>query len=66
MNTIANHPVTQSVTNGPVADKAIEQANKTSAEFSNVAASRKIPDTPAATGQPLTRESGTNYPRTAY
>lgn len=48
--------MTQSVTNGPVADKAREQANLTSSEFSNVAASRKVPDQPAATGQPLTRE----------
>lgn len=31
-----------------------EQANKTSAEASNLAATRKIPDTQAANGQELT------------
>ncbi|ROW01033.1 hypothetical protein VSDG_02664 [Cytospora chrysosperma] len=43
-----------SVTNGPVADKVKEQHQKTSNEFSNLAASRQVPNNPAATGQPLT------------
>ncbi|KUI63804.1 Reticulon-like protein 1 [Cytospora mali] len=43
-----------SVTNGPVADKVKEQHQKTSDEFSNLAASRQTPNNPAATGQPLT------------
>jgi hypothetical protein len=51
---IKNHPITQSVTNGPVADNIKGQHAKTSAEFSNLAASRQTPSTPAATGQPLT------------
>lgn len=39
---------------GPVADKVKDQHQKTSAEFSNLAASRQTPSNPAATGQPLT------------
>lgn len=39
---------------GPVADKVMDQHQKTSAEFSNLAASRQTPSNPAATGQPLT------------
>jgi len=39
---------------GPVADNVKEQHAKTQAEFSNLAASRTTPSTPAATGQPLT------------
>ena len=37
-----------------MAESAKVQMDKTSNEFSNVAASRKVPDQPAATGQPLT------------
>ncbi|OAQ63190.1 cell lysis protein-like protein [Pochonia chlamydosporia 170] len=43
-----------SVTNGPVAQNVKDQNAKTQAELSNLAASRKTPNTPAATGQPLT------------
>ncbi|ROW16809.1 hypothetical protein VPNG_01568 [Cytospora leucostoma] len=43
-----------SVTNGPVADKVKEQHQKTSNEFSNLAAARQTPNNPAVTGQPLT------------
>ncbi|GAB7337940.1 hypothetical protein MBLNU457_4322t2 [Dothideomycetes sp. NU457] len=39
----------------PMAEKARDQMDKTSNEFSNVANSRKVPDQPAATGQPLTQ-----------
>lgn len=53
-DTIANHPITQNITQGPMADKARTEADKTSNEFSNVVNSRKVPDQPAATGQPLT------------
>jgi len=53
-NAVSNHPITQSVTNGPVADNVKDQHAKTQAEFSNLAASRTTPNTPAATGQPLT------------
>ncbi|KAG6202849.1 hypothetical protein E4U35_004909 [Claviceps purpurea] len=42
------------VTNGPVAQNVMEQQVKTKAEFSNLAASRRTPVNPAATGQPLT------------
>lgn len=55
---IKNHPITQSVTNGPVADNIKDQHAKTQAEFSNLAASRQTPATPAATGQPLTHYHG--------
>ncbi|KAF4624842.1 hypothetical protein G7Y89_g13326 [Cudoniella acicularis] len=51
---VANHPLTQSVTNGPVAENVKDQHAKTQAEFSNLAASRTTPATPAATGQQLT------------
>ncbi|KHN98178.1 cell lysis protein-like protein [Metarhizium album ARSEF 1941] len=43
-----------SVANGPIARNVKDQNAKTQAEFSNLAASRKTPSTPAATGQPLT------------
>ncbi|KAK2606085.1 hypothetical protein QQS21_003480 [Conoideocrella luteorostrata] len=43
-----------SVTNGPVAHNVKDQQVKTQAELSNLAASRKTPNNPAATGQPLT------------
>ncbi|KAI6710547.1 hypothetical protein JHW43_006930 [Diplocarpon mali] len=51
---IMNHPITQSVTNGPVVDNIKGQTAKTSDEFSSLAASRTTPTAPAATGQPLT------------
>jgi len=38
-----------------MAEKARDQMDKTSNEFSNVANSRKVPDQTAATGQPLTQ-----------
>lgn len=53
-DTIKNHPLTQSVANGPVADNIKTQHAKTQAEFSSLAASKTTPLTPAATGQPLT------------
>lgn len=71
MNAVANHPITQSVTQGeyqsfrlgqalltiagPMAESARDQVNKTSNEFNNVANSRKVPDARTATDQPLTR-----------
>lgn len=39
---------------GPVAQNVKDQHAKTTAEFSNLAASRQTPADPAATGQPLT------------
>jgi len=51
---VKNHPITQNIANGPVAENIKDQTAKTSAEFSNLAASRTTPATPAATGQPLT------------
>lgn len=54
-DSIKNHPLTQSVTNGPVVDNIKNQHAKTQAEFSNLNASKKTPLTPAATGQPLTQ-----------
>lgn len=43
-----------SVTQGPVAQNVKSETNKTTNELSNLAASRKTPANPAATGQPLT------------
>jgi len=58
------------VTNGPVAEKAKEQAIKTENELSNLAASRTTQSQPAATGQQLTHYHsfftsllGWEYPR---
>jgi hypothetical protein len=53
-NAVKNHPLTQSVANGPVAEGVKNESAKTSNEFSNLAASRTTPSTSAATGQPLT------------
>ncbi|KAK0382161.1 hypothetical protein CPAR01_04902 [Colletotrichum paranaense] len=44
----------QQVASGPVAQSVKDQSAKTSNEFGNLAASRKTPANPAATGQPLT------------
>ncbi|KAI8723620.1 Reticulon-like protein [Fusarium sp. LHS14.1] len=44
----------QSVTNGPVAQNVYDHTQKASNELSNLAAARRTPSTPAATGQPLT------------
>ncbi|KAF2675485.1 hypothetical protein BT63DRAFT_39355 [Microthyrium microscopicum] len=58
MDTVANHPVTQQATdavvNGPVGQAVSSEKAKTSAEFQDLADSRKTPSQPAATGQPLT------------
>lgn len=43
-----------SVAQGPVAQNVKNETNKASGEFSNLAAARKTPANPAATGQPLT------------
>ncbi|KAG0649313.1 hypothetical protein D0Z07_4597 [Hyphodiscus hymeniophilus] len=53
-NAVKDHPITQSVANGPVAENIKDQHAKTSNEFSNLAASRATPAQPAATGQQLT------------
>ncbi|KAF7544509.1 hypothetical protein G7Z17_g9890 [Cylindrodendrum hubeiense] len=42
------------VTNGPVAQNVMDHTQKTSNELSNLAAARRTPVNPAATGQPLT------------
>ncbi|PHH88232.1 hypothetical protein CDD83_7795 [Cordyceps sp. RAO-2017] len=42
------------VTNGPVAQNVKDHSAKASSELSTLAASRKTPSNPAATGQPLT------------
>jgi len=54
VSAVQNHPLTQSVTNGPVVENVKDQSAKTQAEFSNLAASRTRPSTSTATGQPLT------------
>ncbi|ESZ99069.1 putative Reticulon-like protein 1 [Sclerotinia borealis F-4128] len=53
-NAVGNHPLTQSVVNGPLADNVRDQSAKTQVEFSNLANSRTTPATPAANGQQLT------------
>ncbi|KAL9105438.1 MAG: hypothetical protein Q9227_009399 [Pyrenula ochraceoflavens] len=54
MNTIANHPVTQSVRNGPVAESVKNQTAKAGNDISGLSSKRAPPDQPAVTGQPLT------------
>ncbi|KAM0245608.1 hypothetical protein ACHAP5_005258 [Fusarium lateritium] len=44
----------QSVANGPVAQNVYDHTQKAGGELSNLAAARRTPATPAATGQPLT------------
>jgi len=51
---VSNHPLTQSIANGPVVGNVKDQTAKTQAEFSNLAASRTTPAAPTATGQQLT------------
>jgi len=53
-NAVKNHPITQNIANGPVAENVKDQSAKTQADFSNLAASRTTPATPAVTGQQLT------------
>lgn len=53
-NTVKDHPITQNIVNGPIAESVKDQSAKTQSEFSNLAASRTTPATPAATGQQLT------------
>ncbi|OLN97599.1 Reticulon-like protein 1 [Colletotrichum chlorophyti] len=44
----------QQISSGPVAQNVKDQTAKTSNEFGNLAAARRTPSNPAATGQPLT------------
>ena len=44
----------QNLANGPAAEKARIESEKTSQEYSNLMDSKRVPDQPAATGQPLT------------
>ncbi|KAK2025503.1 hypothetical protein LX32DRAFT_54655 [Colletotrichum zoysiae] len=44
----------QQVSNGPVAQSVKDQSAKTTNELGNLAAARRTPSNPAATGQPLT------------
>jgi len=53
-NAVKNHPISQNLANGPAAESVKNQTAKTQSEFSNLAASRQTPATPAATGQQLT------------
>ncbi|KAF2749661.1 hypothetical protein M011DRAFT_465336 [Sporormia fimetaria CBS 119925] len=61
METISNHPATQSIkstmndiNNGPVAQNVRAEGAKTRNEFADLANARTTPEQPAATGQPLT------------
>ena len=53
MDSTASSPM-DSLANGPVADKARQEAENTKAELNNLAAARTTPSTTAATGQKLT------------
>lgn len=58
MSAVSDHPTTQqakdAIVNGPVGQAVNNETAKTSSEFQDLADARKIPDQPAATGQPLT------------
>jgi len=54
MDSVANSQTYQNLRDGPMADKARNEANQTRSEFSNLAASRQTPDQQTATGQNLT------------
>lgn len=53
-NDIKNSQVVQDLANGPVAQKAANEAAATKNEFGNLAASRQTPSVQTATGQNLT------------
>ncbi|KAF2020831.1 hypothetical protein BU24DRAFT_456860 [Aaosphaeria arxii CBS 175.79] len=54
MAAVSNHPTTQNLKNGPVAQNVKAETAKTKNEFADLANARQTPDEPAATGQPLT------------
>ncbi|CAK1357141.1 unnamed protein product [Cercospora beticola] len=54
MSDIKNSQTVQDLANGPVAQKAANEAAATKNEFGNLAASRQTPSTQTATGQNLT------------
>ncbi|KAK5126018.1 hypothetical protein LTR85_011373 [Meristemomyces frigidus] len=54
MDSIKNHPTVQNLNNGPVVEKARNEAYQTQSEFGNLAAARQTPSTKTATGQELT------------
>ncbi|KAI9690081.1 MAG: hypothetical protein M1820_010020 [Bogoriella megaspora] len=54
MDAAKNHPLTQSIRDGPVAENVRNQAAKTSTDFNNLASTRRTPDVQTANGQPLT------------
>ena len=54
MDSIRNNNTVQNLSNGPMADKARNETAATRSEFSNLAASKQVPDTQTATGQNLT------------
>ena len=54
MDAVKNSNTVQSIANGPIADKARNEASATQSEFSNLAASRTTPGTTTANGQELT------------
>jgi hypothetical protein len=54
MDSIKNNSTVQTLSNGPMGDKARTEAAATKSEFSNLAASRTTPSAQTATGQNLT------------
>lgn len=54
MDNIKNSQTVQTISNGPVAEKARLEADNTKNEFGNLAASRQTPATQTANGQDLT------------
>jgi hypothetical protein len=54
VNAVRDHPITQNVTNGPVAQSVKQEASQTSNEFGGLVDSRQTPEHKAANGQSLT------------
>ena len=54
MDSVSNSQTVQSIQQGPMADKARVESDKTRSEFSNLANARQTPSTQTSTGQDLT------------
>ncbi|GME26198.1 Cell lysis protein [Neofusicoccum parvum] len=54
MDSVQNHSLTQQAVNGPVGQSVKSETAKTQSEFRDLADARRVPEQPAATGQPLT------------
>ena len=54
MDSVKNSQTLQSLSSGPIADKARTETQTTQSEFGNLASSRTTPSAQTVTGQPLT------------